>query len=397
MKKQLLVICGMLVFLLVAWLPCLGQGIDNNAYLNQVYQQLADMGEYGMPYLFQNRNNGNGHGSQEEAVVDIYVNCSNGKDKPNWGLSPEKSFETINYAISRVPFIRKSTDYFANIHIAQGTYYDVEILNGYNIGLIGEKSENTHISVSEKDISIYITDSYNIIVDGITIENNNNWGIVIKLSVGRLSNSTIRNNGMGVVLLNSNFGLSNCDITNNASGLILDGAELLIFDKVSISSSSVGFALRNSKATVAMPCINLTISENYFGIIQDSSSAFYVEGGGIVIISDNTETGVSSDGHIMVGIGEMLVENNGAGISLGIQGHIEKKALGRLIIRDNLTTGLSSFGGDIVFSGGNVTIVDNPDRDLELSFGARAVFKGNTIGTLSCDETVLISGDVTCP
>ena len=37
--------------------------------------------------------------------------------------------------------------------------------------------------------------------------------------------------------------------------------------------------------------------------------------------------------------------------------------------------------------------------DIVLRFGSRGTFKGNTIGTISCDETSLVRGDegVTCP
>ena len=35
--------------------------------------------------------------------------------------------------------------------------------------------------------------------------------------------------------------------------------------------------------------------------------------------------------------------------------------------------------------------------DVDLSFGARATLKGSTIGTITCDKSSMIRGDVTCP
>jgi len=44
----------------------------------------------------------------------------------------------------------------------------------------------------------------------------------------------------------------------------------------------------------------------------------------------------------------------------------------------------------------NSEVVGN-DQDLVLTFAARADLEGNTIGSISCDETVLIRGDEHCP
>ncbi len=46
----------------------------------------------------------------------------------------------------------------------------------------------------------------------------------------------------------------------------------------------------------------------------------------------------------------------------------------------------------------NTTISGNSGTDVVLKFGSRVSFDGgNTVGTISCDGTQLIRGDVSCP
>jgi hypothetical protein len=44
-----------------------------------------------------------------------------------------------------------------------------------------------------------------------------------------------------------------------------------------------------------------------------------------------------------------------------------------------------------------VTLTENGRNDVLLSVGSRATLVGTTIGTLTCDPTVLIRGTVACP
>jgi hypothetical protein len=43
------------------------------------------------------------------------------------------------------------------------------------------------------------------------------------------------------------------------------------------------------------------------------------------------------------------------------------------------------------------TITDNSTFDVDLAFGTRATFDGVTIGTITCDATVLSRGTTVCP
>jgi hypothetical protein len=44
------------------------------------------------------------------------------------------------------------------------------------------------------------------------------------------------------------------------------------------------------------------------------------------------------------------------------------------------------------------TVQGNTTTDIDLSFGSRVVFEGdNTVDDVTCDGTVLVEGDVSCP
>ena len=47
----------------------------------------------------------------------------------------------------------------------------------------------------------------------------------------------------------------------------------------------------------------------------------------------------------------------------------------------------------------NSTVLDNTAKDLQLTFGTRADLRTLTLGTYSCDATVLVRGTsgITCP
>jgi hypothetical protein len=45
----------------------------------------------------------------------------------------------------------------------------------------------------------------------------------------------------------------------------------------------------------------------------------------------------------------------------------------------------------------NPSVVENNGTDVDLTFGTRATFDGVTIGTITCDATVLSRGTTVCP
>ena len=72
-----------------------------------------------------------------------------------------------------------------------------------------------------------------------------------------------------------------------------------------------------------------------------------------------------------------------------------------LTFDSNITARNNSDAGLLADNGSAVRVINskflNNGRDVVLSFGARAEFNDNMIGSIECDSTVLIRGDVVCP
>jgi hypothetical protein len=69
-------------------------------------------------------------------------------------------------------------------------------------------------------------------------------------------------------------------------------------------------------------------------------------------------------------------------------------------VRNNQTGPLADGAGTLtLFSleSNPSSIQNNSGTDVELSFGTRVTFRGVTIGTITCDATVLSRGTSVCP
>jgi hypothetical protein len=92
------------------------------------------------------------------------------------------------------------------------------------------------------------------------------------------------------------------------------------------------------------------------------------------------------------------VHNNGQnGISLAADSVLHMFDKTAITSRNNALGLFADNGSSLIVI--QSTITGNRMRDVSLSFGSRGDFRGNAIGTISCDKTVLIRGDtgVSCP
>jgi hypothetical protein len=101
------------------------------------------------------------------------------------------------------------------------------------------------------------------------------------------------------------------------------------------------------------------------------------------------------------GTGKFVLEHNTTGLNL-IEG-AGAVITGGLSVRNNGTGVLADGAGTLTL----VSVPSNPSSiqnnngtDVDLRFGTRATFDGVTIGTITCDTTVLIrdsTGSTVCP
>jgi hypothetical protein len=119
----------------------------------------------------------------------------------------------------------------------------------------------------------------------------------------------------------------------------------------------------------------------------------------VISASNNTLGLLVNDSNIIApfGTAKFRLENNTVGMSVGLGTNLLIR--GGLSVQGNATGVLADGAGTLTLG----SIADNPSTitgngtDMRLLFGTRSTIEGVTIGTLSCDATVLSRGTKICP
>ena len=190
-------------------------------------------------------------------------------------------------------------------------------------------------------------------------------------------------NGMAVVEIR---GAQVAASDNGGVGVVVGSGQLAIFG----FPSSVGSAL--------------TVNNNGFAGIVLGNSVFNVYPAATVTASNNGVFGV-----LLVGGGAFMTTLQGGGSTfviegnaVGVRAHQGAGVLfqsGLLSIKGN---GVGVFGdgaGTLTFRAAapNPADISGNGLDVNLRFGTRASFAGVTIGSITCDATVLSEGSTVCP
>ena len=228
---------------------------------------------------------------------------------------------------------------------------------------------------------------------------------------------TARSNGVFGVILQNNASMTMTGATvtleSNTAGLQISINSSLLVSAQPPSPPSTITAQDNS-------AFGLTVTSNSHlflfgqadvvsrrngsnGISLFSKSAAELDNGATITSEDNTLNGILLEDSTLNMFNmaqfpgsELTLRSNGmAGVSVAKASVFDMGGDSTMLNQDN-AVGLPLDDGSSGRVSGS-TIVDNVDQDVALTFGARAEFEGNTIGSLSCDETVLIRGDEVCP
>ena len=380
MRKQILVLVIIIGFLFTGGLPCSGEDFSKHQFFKNGFGSMSSLENFKIPNPAILKKKLVKKPSPDEPFVDIYVNGATGKDKPKRGYSPERALKTIGYAISRVPFMRPSSDFYANIHIAEGAYNEYMTINIDRVGLYGAGSDNTQIVGSEEFDTIDVINSDNIIIEAIKIVNGYN-GIDFEGSSGMITDTTIAesfNNGI-FVRASSNIVIKDC--------LVKD------------TTGNFGIGLHVSESSHAYLTGNVSFVSNYLYGIAVSNNGSVDSNMANVTASGSTGAGLflSQFSGIWLFASTFSAVDNNTGIVLG-QESILTATGGKLTAKDNNFIGLFVDGGTINFDWGEGNSIIDNGQDLILQFGARASFYGeDEIGDISCDGTVLIRGNQSCP
>jgi hypothetical protein len=261
-----------------------------------------------------------------------------------------------------------------------------------------------------------------------------------------VKDTTLQNNGIGGIFLNNNASAELTDVEVKDSG----GIGIAAFNnstavlKGHVSSTGSGRTVRGSNgiavqsgSTLEIRGASVQASHNVRGGVDIVDSQAIIFGypesqGSILTAENNTLDGIFvANGSLRVfggtvGLAAISASNNdGSGITIEIGGAVVSPGgAAKFMIENNQQNRLNVGGGGsaLIIGGltaqnnqtglladgaGTLTLVSVPSNpssienntgaDVDLRFGTRVTFGGVTIGTITCDTTVLSRGTTVCP
>jgi hypothetical protein len=203
--------------------------------------------------------------------------------------------------------------------------------------------------------------------------------------------STVRLLGTCEIRRNGDAGIA---ITRGSSGLFMA-------DMVHTTHNAWGLSvLGHSSLALGGDMSTIVAEKNTVdGVVVADTSDLRLDGGTLTSTrNDRRGLTIGGGGNLTLVAGTMLLKNNPEGLTLVVGSAMAVFPTGTLTIQGNTTAGLTADNGSTIRSIEGATITGN-GTDVVLLFGSNGTFNGNTIGTVTCDETALLRGDtgVTCP
>jgi hypothetical protein len=253
-----------------------------------------------------------------------------------------------------------------------------------------------------------------------TVQQNAASGIAVADgSTADLTDCTIQGNGFGIDVFTSSSAILRGAISisqNQGNGAEVNGQSILEIRGAQVQMNDNGgaglFAGSGQVAIfgfTASQGSTLTANgngEQRGGIIIAGSLLNIVggpfgSGANVITAANNAGAGIFVSAGVIAspnGTGKFVLENNATGLSfVNDAGAVIR---GGLNVQNN-GTGVSADGAGTItlisIPSNPSTITDNSTFDVDLAFGTRATFVDVTIGTITCDATVLSRGSTVCP
>jgi hypothetical protein len=191
--------------------------------------------------------------------------------------------------------------------------------------------------------------------------------------------------------------LGTCEVHGNReAGMVITrgSSALFLADRVHTTDNAWGIlVLRHSSMALAGEQSTILAEENTLdGMIVADGSNLRLDGGQITSTRNGSRGLAFGQATFGLLAGTMLLEHNPTGLMLNDASTMTVFPAGDLIIQGNTTAGLVADNRSTVHMTNGGTITGN-GTDVVLLFGSVGTFNGNTIGTITCDETVLLRGD----
>ena len=288
----------------------------------------------------------------------------------------------------------------------------------------------------------------NVVIRGLTVQNGQQGVMADRGAAVWLEDVTAQNNGLGIFINgnssatfagtirgNDNNALSGIEVRqstlgadnlalvqangNAQSGIVIHrGSQMLFFEEANSHievKNNTGIGLlcyldcSVNIGSIGNPAVFEVTNNSGMGIWITTHAQLVLEGVAFTV-SGNKGHGLGVSGFgtfetyggytyadITVPAGSAVISNNeGHGMSLR---RISSAGIysGGITISNNGRKGVSAWNGvDLDLYG--ATFTGNTEEDLDVSFGSRLGWGGNTtIGTVRCDDTVLTYNDAACP
>lgn len=278
-------------------------------------------------------------------------------------------------------------------------------------------------------VALTIDGARGVTIRGFTVQNGSRGIDVLNVATLSLEDTLVRGNrSHGVEITNASVDADNVTSHGNGrAGLIVNRNSLLNVTDSTFEDNLTGLVLY-SNANTRLTGTNRMIANATQGLtVGLGAVAFSL--GSTIVTEDNGEEGtlLLQDGGLQLIGGRLEVAGNGldgvrvdqvSSLTIGIT---EFGVSGEAIIAGNGGNGITvSDGSNLVVSeimpvtsqantgaglfvdASDVSVdgsrFDNNDgAGIQLSFGTKATLEGNTVDTMTCDDTVLSRGTTTCP
>jgi hypothetical protein len=242
------------------------------------------------------------------------------------------------------------------------------------------------------------------------VQNNTFTGIVVvDHSSAELTNSATIGNRLGLDVVTSSSAVLKGTFasSHNSNGVDINGTSIVELRGAQVELNDNGgyglIAASGSHLAIFgwQSAAGSTVTANGNGfaglVFGQGTLTAYVPS--VISASNNTLGLLVNDSNIIApfGTAKFRLENNTVGMSVGLGTNLLIR--GGLSVQGNATGVLADGAGTLTLG----SIADNPSTitgngtDMRLLFGTRSTIEGVTIGTLSCDATVLSRGTKICP
>jgi hypothetical protein len=265
---------------------------------------------------------------------------------------------------------------------------------------------------SDDGLEIWGSSRFNLSSDStLTVRNNGDKGLkVAEGSSGYFAGDTIvENNGHYGISLepHSSAALEGSmqSLNNYGYGLLIDKSSAFAVREsgmltVSGTSGGLGTGILISAASALRVngglLVENTAGQYGKGIDVIRSSSLALQGSSLdAKIRNNQAEGVFIGGNSSgrFDVGTEIYGNTTEGINASSNSNIGAT---NISVHDNGRNGIKALWGSFIVVKDS-SIINNTARDINLSLGAVSYMSGNTIGTITCDETVDSQGDFVCP